>query len=64
MSSGQKIIDVGKNTCYEETKGKLSASIIEASEELNAERLSRALSLILSEEDVEDFFRLREHPLH
>jgi hypothetical protein len=61
MNSGQKKIDVGKNTCYEKYKRELSTFIIEVNEKPNDERLSRALSLILSEKDVIDFLRLRKH---
>ncbi len=61
MRLGKKTIDKEKNTCYADKRGKVSAFIIESRGELNKVRLLKALSLILSEKDIMDYFKSRGH---
>ena len=57
MRLSKETIDKVKNTCYAEDRGELKVSFIYPPEELNRIRLTKALSLILSEKDVADYFR-------
>ena len=54
-------VDRIKNTCYAKEGGKLQTFIIEPKEGLNKQRFLNALSLILSEKDVTDYFKSREY---
>ena len=64
MRLSKKTIDKEKNACYEKRRGRISVFITEQRGELNKERLLQALSLILSEKDVKDYFKAREHSFH
>jgi len=64
MRLSKDTIDKVKNTCYAEEKGKLQAFIVESTEGLNKERLLKALSLILLNKDVTDYFESKEHSFH
>jgi hypothetical protein len=57
MKLNKETIDKLKNTCYVKKRGKLKVSFICRPEGLNGIRLSKALSIILSEKDVADYFR-------
>jgi len=61
MRLSKKAIDKGKNTCYGDKRGKISAFIVNPKGKLNKERLLMALNLILTEKDVIDFFKARKH---
>lgn len=61
MRLGKKTIDKEKNTCYGDKRGGISVFIVEPKGKLNKERLLMALNLILSEEDVTDFFESKEN---
>jgi len=59
MRLSKETIDKEKNACYEKRRGRISIFITEPRGELNKERLLKALSLILSEKDVTDYFKTR-----
>ena len=61
MRLSKKTIDKEKNTCYGDKKGEISAFILEPKGKLNKERLLMALNLILSENDIIDFFESRKN---
>lgn len=61
MRLSKKTIDKVKNTCYGDRRGEISAFIVEPNAQLNKERILMALSLILSEKDLIDFFESREN---
>jgi len=57
MRLSKETIDSPKNTCYAKERGKLKVFFICPPGGSNGIRLSKALSLILSEKDVADYFR-------
>jgi hypothetical protein len=57
MKRAKRIIDKQINTCYAEERGELKVSFVCPPEGLKGTRLSKALSIILSEKDVADYFR-------
>jgi len=61
MRLSKEIIDKEKKACYGKRGGRISALFIDSREELSEERLLQALSLILSEKDVIDYFKSRKH---
>jgi hypothetical protein len=60
MTLSKETIDKEIKPCYPEEKGEISASIVEPIEGISRKRLLKALSLILSEEDIADYFRSRD----
>lgn len=61
MALSKETIDKEKKSCYPEVKGEILAFIVERTGGLSRERLLKALSLILSEEDIADYFESRDH---